>query len=234
MADFDDKTLDDWRALAEKELKGRAPEDLVWQTPEGIAVKPLYTAEDLEAAPEGANLGLGCGAPLQIAAVQPGETVLDLGSLRPKFAAALGDADVTATWFAMLLHSSTVCALTGVETRFADLAGSMLDALAARRGQTLTDHERADILGGFAALPPHADIVPALRRLRSAGYRTVAFTNSSLDLVTRQIGGRALVPCVGEALASAGTLRSAVLPLRRSCGGLDHGACSPVVEMRET
>ena len=48
MADFDDKTLDDWRALAAKELKGRAPEDLVWQTPEGIAVKPLYTAADLE------------------------------------------------------------------------------------------------------------------------------------------------------------------------------------------
>ncbi len=115
------------------------------------------------------------------------ETVLDLGSLRPKFAAALGDADVTATWFAMLLHSSTVCALTGVETRFADLAGSMLDALAARRGQSLSDRERADILGGFASLPPHPDITPALQRLRSAGYRTVAFTNSSLDLVTRQI-----------------------------------------------
>ncbi|UIJ45000.1 methylmalonyl-CoA mutase [Sphingomonas cannabina] len=33
----------DWQALAEKEVKGR---DLVWHTPEGIAVKPLYTAED--------------------------------------------------------------------------------------------------------------------------------------------------------------------------------------------
>ncbi|MGK6320927.1 methylmalonyl-CoA mutase [Sphingomonas sp. DT-204] len=33
----------DWQALADKEVKGR---DLVWHTPEGIAVKPLYTAED--------------------------------------------------------------------------------------------------------------------------------------------------------------------------------------------
>ncbi|MGB1757055.1 MAG: methylmalonyl-CoA mutase family protein, partial [Pseudomonadales bacterium] len=33
--------------MAEKELKGRSAEDLVWQTPEGIAVKPLYTADDL-------------------------------------------------------------------------------------------------------------------------------------------------------------------------------------------
>ena len=40
--------LDEWRALARKELKGAEPESLNWQTPEGIEVKPLYTAEDLE------------------------------------------------------------------------------------------------------------------------------------------------------------------------------------------
>jgi methylmalonyl-CoA mutase len=36
-------TLTDWNTLAAKEVKGR---DLTWQTPEGIAVQPLYTAED--------------------------------------------------------------------------------------------------------------------------------------------------------------------------------------------
>jgi arsenite methyltransferase len=39
-----------------------------------------YSAEELSAIPEGANLGLGCGNPLAHASVQPGETVLDLGS----------------------------------------------------------------------------------------------------------------------------------------------------------
>lgn len=39
----DKPTPADWKALADKEVKGR---DLTWQTPEGIAVKPLYTAED--------------------------------------------------------------------------------------------------------------------------------------------------------------------------------------------
>jgi len=39
-----------------------------------------YTAEDLAAVPEGANMGLGCGNPQAIAALRPGETVLDLGS----------------------------------------------------------------------------------------------------------------------------------------------------------
>ena len=44
------------------------------------ALKMGYSAEDVETVPEGANLGLGCGAPLAAAQVQPGETVLDLGS----------------------------------------------------------------------------------------------------------------------------------------------------------
>ncbi|KTR82093.1 methylmalonyl-CoA mutase [Novosphingobium barchaimii] len=37
-----------WQAAADKEVKGK---DLIWQTPEGIAVKPLYTAEDVTADP---------------------------------------------------------------------------------------------------------------------------------------------------------------------------------------
>ena len=35
--------IEDWQKAAAKEVKGK---DLTWQTPEGIAVKPLYTAED--------------------------------------------------------------------------------------------------------------------------------------------------------------------------------------------
>lgn len=41
-------TLRDWKATAEKELRGRSLDELTWHTPEGIDVKPLYTAEDLE------------------------------------------------------------------------------------------------------------------------------------------------------------------------------------------
>ncbi|WP_185928584.1 MULTISPECIES: methylmalonyl-CoA mutase [Sphingomonadaceae] len=36
--------INDWKAAADKEVKGK---DLTWNTPEGIAVKPLYTAEDV-------------------------------------------------------------------------------------------------------------------------------------------------------------------------------------------
>ena len=35
-----------WEALATRQMQGRSLDELVWQTPEGIAVKPLYTARD--------------------------------------------------------------------------------------------------------------------------------------------------------------------------------------------
>ncbi len=40
--------LDDWQRRAESELKERSLSDLHWHTPEGIEIKPLYTAEDLD------------------------------------------------------------------------------------------------------------------------------------------------------------------------------------------
>jgi methylmalonyl-CoA mutase len=45
-----DPTLEDWQALAAKEVKGA---DLTWHTPEGIAVKPLYTEADAPQLPPG-------------------------------------------------------------------------------------------------------------------------------------------------------------------------------------
>ena len=48
MADSSEPSLEDWKHAASKELKGRDPESLTWQTPEGIAVKPVYSAADLE------------------------------------------------------------------------------------------------------------------------------------------------------------------------------------------
>lgn len=39
-----------------------------------------YSADDVAAAPESAELGLGCGNPVAIASIRPGETVVDLGS----------------------------------------------------------------------------------------------------------------------------------------------------------
>ncbi|WP_029461756.1 methylmalonyl-CoA mutase [Serpentinimonas barnesii] len=49
--EFKTATLADWRAAAAQSLKGAAPESLNWRTPEGIVIKPLYTAADLQGLP---------------------------------------------------------------------------------------------------------------------------------------------------------------------------------------
>jgi methylmalonyl-CoA mutase len=48
MTDFPKKTLADWAALAQKECRDKPLDSLTTDTAEGIPVKPLYTAEDLE------------------------------------------------------------------------------------------------------------------------------------------------------------------------------------------
>ncbi len=45
---FKKVSKDEWRELAKKELKGREIETLIWKSPEGIDIQPLYTAQDLE------------------------------------------------------------------------------------------------------------------------------------------------------------------------------------------
>lgn len=47
---------------------------------EDVSKKIGYSGEELNAVPEGANLGLGCGNPVALASLKEGETVLDLGA----------------------------------------------------------------------------------------------------------------------------------------------------------
>lgn len=49
-------------------------------SPEEISAFLGYSKEDLNAAPDGANLGLGCGSPKTVAGIKKGETIVDLGS----------------------------------------------------------------------------------------------------------------------------------------------------------
>jgi len=54
---------------------GSSPQDS-----EKLAKELGYTVEELKALPEGANMGLSCGNPAALAALKPGEVVVDLGS----------------------------------------------------------------------------------------------------------------------------------------------------------
>jgi len=48
MAEFPKHSMDEWRARADKELRDRTTDDLVWRTPEGIDIRGVYTADDLD------------------------------------------------------------------------------------------------------------------------------------------------------------------------------------------
>ncbi len=50
------------------------------RTVESVSIGLGYSEQDLEQAPEGANMGLGCGNPVALASLQEGDVVLDLGS----------------------------------------------------------------------------------------------------------------------------------------------------------
>jgi len=51
-----DSRYQQWVELASKQLKGRHPDELTWESPEGIAIKPLYTQADIKGLPSVGSL----------------------------------------------------------------------------------------------------------------------------------------------------------------------------------
>lgn len=105
-------------------------------------------------------------------------------------------------WFATLLHSSTVAALTEVKTTFAELAKITLSKIVSTHAQPQRAERREfrgnqnqnnedefieQALKTMSSLKPHDDIIPALKNLREHGFKTVAFSNSSSTLIESQI-----------------------------------------------
>ena len=48
MSNNSSRTIKEWADLAKKELKGKESDTLVWRTPEGIDIQPLYSEKDIE------------------------------------------------------------------------------------------------------------------------------------------------------------------------------------------
>jgi len=105
-------------------------------------------------------------------------------------------------WFSTLLHSSTIAALTDIETTFTELAKISLTKLIQTQNKQPVK-ERREIRGNLvkeenekfvnqalekmATLQAHEDIIPALKILKENGFKTVAFSNSSSKLIQSQI-----------------------------------------------
>jgi 2-haloacid dehalogenase len=77
--------------------------------------------------------------------------------------------------------------MTNVYADFGTIAGAALDMIAARRGVTLAAQDRQQILGGIRTLPPHPEVAASLARLRAAGLRLAALTNSTAQVAEAQL-----------------------------------------------
>ncbi len=120
------------------------------------------------------------------------ETLLDLGALDPHFERVFGDASARQAWFGQFLALWLTEMVTGSYTEFGTIGGSALEMLAERQGVNLPDEDKQQILGGMQELPPHPEVEENLGRLRDAGIRLAALTNSTQQVADAQIDNSGL------------------------------------------
>ena len=130
------------------------------------------------------------------------ETLLDLSALDATFTSAFGDAMLRPAWFQTMLRLSFVGGLTGEYVDFTAAQRAALEVLAARADLDLDPDAADGILEGMKKLPPHADARPALTRLREAGRRQVALTNSPLEVGRAQLDHAELLPLFDDVLSA--------------------------------
>jgi 2-haloacid dehalogenase len=120
------------------------------------------------------------------------ETLLDLSALRPHFGSVFGDPDLAGEWFSQLLRGALVATVTGRYTPFTNIGRAALQLVAARHDREIDEEQMDRILEQMATLQPHPDVIPALERLRDAGFRLAALTNSPYETLGRQLSNAGL------------------------------------------
>lgn len=183
-----------------------------------------YSAEQLAAAPVGANLSLGCGNPLALASIRPGETVLDLGSgggfdcfLAARETGPTGrviGVDMTAEMIAKARANAKRSGHENVEFRLGEIealpvADATVDLILSNCVINLSPDKPAVFREAFRVLKPGgrlaiADVV-ALRPLP-------AEVRAELASIGACVGGAALLEDVKAMLAAAGFDRVEIRP----------------------
>ncbi|MDQ7027129.1 MAG: haloacid dehalogenase type II [Anaerolineae bacterium] len=123
------------------------------------------------------------------------ETLLDLAALDTHFERIFGHASVKGDWFKQVLQSALVATIIGQtgETDFGQMARIALEMTALRQNVVLTDDDRQAILATMLNLPPHPEVPDALQKLKDAGIRIAALTNSSQTAANAQLTNAKLV-----------------------------------------
>ncbi len=144
------------------------------------------------------------------------ETLLNLGALDVHFERVFGDGAVRQAWFNQLLQSALVATVTDAYSEFGMIGGSALEMVAERRGVNLSAENKQQILGGMQQLPPHPEVAESLSRLRDAGLRLAALTNSTQQVAEAQIENAGLYEYFEQILSAdtAKRLKPAAAPYR--------------------
>ena len=130
------------------------------------------------------------------------ETLLDMSALDPHFQRVFGDAAVRVEWFQTMLQSAFLTTITGPYKPFGEHFRAALAITALRRGLRVDPDDERAILAEVRTLPPHPDVRPALERLRSAGYRLAALTNSTAEVEEEQLRNARLADLFEKALSA--------------------------------
>lgn len=107
------------------------------------------------------------------------ETLLDITTLEPLFDRLFGDVAMLRTWFAELILYSQTMTLSRIYVPFGELASGTLSMAGSNRNIAISDADIAELKERLGNMPAHPDVVPALTRLRDAGFRLVTLTNSA-------------------------------------------------------
>jgi 2-haloacid dehalogenase len=130
------------------------------------------------------------------------ETLLDLTALDAPFERAFGRPGVRREWFGQLLQSAFVSTITETYADFGTIGRAALEMIARRHGVELPADQRDAILGTMRQLPAHPEVAAALTRLRDAGLRLAALTNSTEAVATAQLTNAGLLPLFERVLSA--------------------------------
>jgi 2-haloacid dehalogenase len=109
------------------------------------------------------------------------ETLLDIAALEPLFLRLFGDGAVLREWFAQLVVYAQAATLAGRYAPFGALGAGVLRMVGETHGVPVAEADVAELKDRTLGMPAHPDVLPALDRLRGAGFRLVTLTNSAPD-----------------------------------------------------
>jgi 2-haloacid dehalogenase len=114
-------------------------------------------------------------------------TLLDLQAMDPHFERFFGDAAVRKEWFTQTLQLAMAAVLTNSYEDFGVQADTGLEITARRYKVSMLGEEKNLILSTLRKLRPYSDVSKSLQRLREAGLRLAALTNSTAQAAEAQL-----------------------------------------------